>query len=57
MSHLLFVLYLLTGKIERSGEYYTVHLTTSEHIDYACKGEIINWIDTGTFKYDDFLCK
>lgn len=50
-------MYLLTGKVEMVDGLYTIHTATSSVIEYACKGEVLAYIETGVFKYDDFLCE
>lgn len=57
MSKILFVLYLLSGKIEKVDGLYTIHTPEKSVIEYACKGEVLHYIETGEFHYDDFLCK
>jgi len=53
MAKIILVLYILCGKVVHTDQGYTI---VEEGIDYACEGEVINWIETGSFKYDDFLC-
>jgi hypothetical protein len=49
-------MYLLTGKVEMVDGLYTIHTTESCVIEYACKGEVLSYIDKGYFMYDDNLC-
>lgn len=56
MTKLLLAIYLLTGKVEKNDGLYTVR--TNKHIyEYACKGEVMAWIETGEFKFNDQLCE
>ena len=61
MSKLVFVWWLLNGTITPAGEHeghkmYTVWFNkTNQVIDYAYKAEVMNYIKTGVFEYDDFL--
>ena len=60
MSKLIFVWFLMNGTITPAGEHedhkmYTIWFKDGKVIDYAYKGEVINYIKTGTFEYDDFL--
>lgn len=57
MSKVLFFIYLLTGKIERVDGLYTIYTPESSVIEYACKGEVLHYLETGVFIYDDFLCQ
>ena len=57
MSKLILIMYLLTGKVEMVDGLYTIHTTESCVIEYACKGEVLSYIDKGYFMYDDNLCK
>jgi hypothetical protein len=57
MSKLILFFYLLTGKVEMVDGLYTIHTAESSVIEYACKGEVLAYIETGVFKYDDFLCE
>jgi hypothetical protein len=50
-------MYLLTGKVEMVDGLYTIHTTESCVIEYACKGEVLAYIETGVFRYDDNLAK
>jgi hypothetical protein len=56
MSKLILFLYLLTGKVENVDGLYTIHTTESSVIEYACEGEVLSYIETGVFMYDDNLC-
>jgi hypothetical protein len=49
---------VLTGKVEKNESgLYDVHTNTSSVIESACKYEVIEWIKTGKFRYDDNLCE
>jgi hypothetical protein len=50
-------MYLLTGKVEKVDGLYTIHTPESSVIEYACEGEVLSYIETGVFMYDDNLCK
>jgi len=51
------LMYLLTGKVEKVDGLYTIHTSESFVIEYACEGEVLSYIETGVFMYDDNLCK
>ena len=57
MSKLILFIYLLTGKVEQVDGLYTIHTVESSVIEYACKGEVLEYIETGVFRYDDNLCQ
>jgi hypothetical protein len=57
MSKLILFFYLLTGKVEKVDGLYTIHTTESSVIEYACEGEVLEYIETGVFRYDDNLAK
>lgn len=57
MSKLILFIYLLTGKVEKVDGLYTIHTPESSVIEYACEGEVLAYIETGVFEYDDNLCK
>lgn len=57
MSKLILLIYLLTGKVEKVDGLYTIHTTESSVIEYACEGEVLAYIETGVFAYDDNLCQ
>lgn len=51
--------YLMTGKVEKTGQLYAIHIDTNNPYDWvyaACEGELNQWLETGVFKYDDNLC-
>lgn len=50
-------MYLLTGKVEKVDGLYTIHTSESSVIEYACEGEVLLYIETGVFRYDDNLAK
>ncbi|NBP00945.1 MAG: hypothetical protein EBU90_12570 [Proteobacteria bacterium] len=55
MNTLILAFYLLIGKVEQTddGLYIIPNVTDAP----ACKGEIFQWIESGVFYYDDFLCE
>jgi hypothetical protein len=60
MSKLVFVWWLLNGTITPAGTHedhklYTVWFKDGKVADYAYKGEVMNYIKTGVFEYNDFL--
>ena len=60
MSKLVFIWFLMNGTITPAGEHeghkmYTVWFKDGKVIDYAYKGEVINYIETGEFIYDEDL--
>jgi hypothetical protein len=57
MSKLILLMYLLTGKVEQVDGLYTIHTNESSVIEYACEGEVLGYIETGVFRYDDNLCQ
>jgi hypothetical protein len=57
MSKVILFFYLLTGKVEKVDGLYTIHTTESSVIEYACEGEVLEYIKTGVFRYDDNLAK
>jgi hypothetical protein len=57
MSKFILFIYLLTGKVERVDGLYTIHTSESSVIEYACEGEVLEYIETGVFRYDDNLAK
>ena len=56
MSKLMLLIYILVGEVEPKDGLYTVYYDNTVY-EYACYGEVIHWIETGEFKYDDFLCE
>jgi hypothetical protein len=60
MSKLIFIWWLINGTITPAGhddnhKLYTVWFSDGKVADYAYKGEVMNYIKTGKFEYDDFL--
>ena len=64
IDEIIFDYYLETGKVvaHEDNEYdklerpmYTILIDDITAIDYAYKGEVLYWIRTNEFKYDDFL--
>ena len=66
IAKIVFVWYLMTGTIhsegmnaDRSREQYTIHQADSQypdvtmHVENAYKEEVLNWIETGKFVYDE----
>lgn len=56
----LFVYLLTNGIIKPQDEHegrqtYIIYTEKGKAIENAYKGEVMYWIETGTFKYDDFL--
>jgi len=59
MKSLMLMFYLMTGKVEKTGQLYAIHIDTNNPYDWvyaACEGELNQWLETGVFKYDDNLC-
>lgn len=59
MIKIIFTWYLITGVVSPTEEVdgrqtYSIKLETSA-IDYAYKEEILEWIETGTFEYNEDL--
>ena len=59
MYNLIFRLYMLLGIVKPQDNVdgrtiYTIH-TKSTHIEYAYKAEIIQYLETGQFEYDEDL--
>ena len=57
MYKVILFLYLLTGKVEKVDGLYIIHTSESSVIEYACEGEVLLYIETGVFMYDDNLAK
>jgi hypothetical protein len=60
MAKFIFFVYLLTGQASRMERVdnrptYNMQINDSLYIENAYKGEIVNWIKTGTFVYDETL--
>ena len=55
MTKIIMLFYLLSGRVQEVDNLYVVHTETTTY-EYACEGEVLNWIETGTFNYDDSLC-
>lgn len=66
IAKIIFVWYLMTGAIhsegfnsDRSREQYTIHQADSQypgvtlHVENAYKEEVLNWIETDKFVYDE----
>lgn len=50
-------MYLITGQVEKVDGLYTIYTPESSVIEYACEGEVLAYIETGVFMYDDNLCQ
>jgi hypothetical protein len=48
--------YLLSGRVQQVDDLYSVHANATTY-EFACEGEVLRWIETGEFLYDDNLCK
>ena len=57
MSKLILLMYLITGQVEKVDGLYTIYIPESSVIEYACEGEVLAYIETGVFMYDDNLCQ
>jgi hypothetical protein len=60
MKSLMLMFYLMTGKVEKTGQLYAIHIDTNNPYDWVytvCEGELYNWLETGVFTYDDNLCE
>ena len=60
LTKLIFVFYLCTGTITPQDEHegrktYAIFFKDGTCIDYAYKAEVYNWIETGSFQYDETL--
>jgi hypothetical protein len=60
MAKLIFIWYLLTGTVEYQQtmdghKQYALFFKDGKVIDYAYEGEIIEYIKTGTFEYNEDL--
>ena len=60
MANLIFVWYLLTGTVQYQQtmdghKQYALFFKDGKVIDYAYKGEILEYIETGTFEYNEDL--
>ena len=58
ITKLIFIIYLIIGTIIPLDEYegrktYAIFLTNGRCIEYAFRGEIYNWIETGKFEYNE----
>jgi hypothetical protein len=56
MTKCLLLFYLLSGRVQQVDDLYSVHANNTIY-EFACEGEVLRWIETGTFSYDDNLCK
>lgn len=62
MAKLIFAWYLLTGTVEYQQtmdghKQYALFFKDGKVVDYAYKGEILEYIETGTFEYNEDLEK
>jgi hypothetical protein len=55
MAKCILFFYIIIGKVEHTDNLYTVH-AESDTYEFACEGEVLKWVETGTFVYDDSLC-
>jgi hypothetical protein len=60
MTELIFIWYLLTGTVEYQQtmdghKQYALFFEDGKVIDYAYKEEILEYIETGTFEYNEDL--
>jgi hypothetical protein len=60
MTKLIFIWYLLTGTVEYQQtmdghKQYALFFKDGKVVDYAYKGEILEYIETGTFEYNEDL--
>lgn len=60
MTKLIFIWYLLTGTVEYQQtmdghKQYALFFKDGKVIDYAYKEEILEYIETGTFEYNEDL--
>lgn len=59
MKSLMLMFYLMTGKVEQTGQLYAIHIDVNNPYDWVyavCEGELNQWLETGVFMYDDNLC-
>lgn len=57
MVKIILLIHLLTGKVEKVDGLYTIHASDNTVVEYACYGEVMNWLHTGSFAYNDNLCE
>jgi hypothetical protein len=60
LTKLIFALYLLTGTVTPQDEHegretYTIFLEDGTCIEHAYAGEVLEWIETGSFHYNEDL--
>ena len=60
MAKIIFLWYLISGTVQfqekiDNKKLYNINFKDSTVIEYAYKGEVIKWIKTGEFKYDEDL--
>jgi hypothetical protein len=61
MSKVIFIWWLLNGTVTPAGEHeghkmYTLWFNeTNQVIDYAYKSEVMNYIETGVFEYNESI--
>ena len=60
LTKLIFVLYLCTGTVTPQDEHegretYTIRQADGTCIEHAYAGEVLNWIETGSFQYNEDL--
>ena len=60
MTKLIFICYLATGTVQYQQtmdghKQYALFFKDGKVVDYAYKGEILEYIETGTFEYNEDL--
>lgn len=60
LTKLIFVFYLCTGTISHQADVdgrdtYTIRQADGTCIEHAYKGEVLEWIETGSFHYNEDL--
>ena len=60
LTKLIFVFYLCTGTITHQDKHdgektYAIFMKDGTCIDYTFKAEVYDWIETGSFQYDETL--
>ena len=60
MTKLIFIWYIVTGTVQYQQtmdghKQYALFFKDGKVVDYAYKGEILEYIKTGTFEYDEDL--
>jgi hypothetical protein len=60
MKTIIFFIHIMVGNIQPNGDHegrqmYSFKTKKGETIETAYKGEILNYLSTGVFMYDEFL--